>query len=184
MADHGPLPSVTPSFADGPSHGRASERIEGLLRSTFLPSGTNFVQNADFSDGTTGWLQFATPDMSYIVSDVTGGVFRFYRRQPPAGTTNQALVFRETGIPIPANAALQATFDLGNSDTVRKRISVLVHDSNFTDLFVCTFCCRRARRFSLRDLDAHDAVVVERDDLDLRRVLQHARQHDRVLPAR
>ncbi len=32
-----------------------------------------------------------------------------------------------------------AQFDLANSSTVRKRISVLVIDSNFSDITVCTF---------------------------------------------
>jgi hypothetical protein len=73
------------------------------------------------------------PEQSAIVSNVTGGVFNFYRN----GT--QAVVFKETGIPLPARAPIQAQFQLGNSDPVRKRISVLVHDSNFSDLFVCTF---------------------------------------------
>jgi hypothetical protein len=34
---------------------------------------------------------------------------------------------------------VSAEFKLGNSSTVRKRISVLVHDSDFSDLSVCTF---------------------------------------------
>jgi hypothetical protein len=97
------------------------------------------VINGAFAAGTTGWLQFATPDMSYIVSQVTDGVFEFYRRAPPPGTRNQAVVFQETGTPLAAGTALVAQFSLGNSDTVRKRISVLIHDSDFSDLSVCTF---------------------------------------------
>ena len=49
------------------------------------------------------------------------------------------MVFQNTGSPVAANMALRATFDLGNSSTVRKRISVLIIDSDFSDLSVCTF---------------------------------------------
>ena len=100
---------------------------------------SNVVANGDFSNGTTGWQQFATPDLSYIVSNVVGGVFEYHRVPPPAGTTNQAVVFRETGFPVPIDTPLLAQFDLGNSSSVRKRISVLILDSNFSDLSVCTF---------------------------------------------
>ena len=40
---------------------------------------------------------------------------------------------------VPAGGPLEATFDLGNSTTVRKRFSVLIHSADFADLSVCTF---------------------------------------------
>ncbi len=104
-----------------------------------VPSASNVVQNNSFESGVTGWLTYATPDPAYIVSNVTNGVFEFYRTAPPPGTSNQALVFQETRLPVPANGPVVARFDLGNSSTVRKRVSVLLHDSNFSDLAVCTF---------------------------------------------
>jgi hypothetical protein len=99
----------------------------------------NLVQNGSFAGGTAGWLQFATPDLSYIVSQVTGGVFEFYRVPPPAGTANQAVVFQQTGYAFPAGTPLSAQFLLGNSSSVRKRVSVLIQDADFFDLHVCTF---------------------------------------------
>jgi len=99
----------------------------------------NMVTNGQFANGTTGWLLYATPDMSYIVSQVTSGVFEYYRVPPPPGTSNQAVVFQTTGIAVPGNAPVVAQFDIGNSSAVRKRISVLVLDASFTDLAVCTF---------------------------------------------
>ena len=51
----------------------------------------NLVKNGRFESGTLNWSLFATPDMSYIVSQVTGGVFEYYRVPPPAGTSNQAV---------------------------------------------------------------------------------------------
>jgi DNA-binding beta-propeller fold protein YncE len=94
---------------------------------------TDVATNGSFADGTTAWLQFGLPTMAAIVSNVTDGVFQFYRN----GT--QAVAFQETGLPLPAGAPVQAQFEIGNSDNVRKRISVLFHDSDFADLSVCTF---------------------------------------------
>jgi hypothetical protein len=99
----------------------------------------DFIVNGGFSSGTTGWQFFATPDLTYIVSNVTGGVLQFYRQPPPPGTRNQAVALQQTGLPLVANAPLLAQFSLGNSDPVRKRITVLLHDSDFMDLSVCTF---------------------------------------------
>ncbi len=99
----------------------------------------NLVQNGQFLNGTGNWLLFATPDSTYMVSNVTSGVFQFARNAPPPGTSNQAVVFQQTGVAVGANAPLLTQFDFGNTDTIRKRISVLVHDSDFSDLSVCTF---------------------------------------------
>ncbi len=98
--------------------------------------GLNLVRNGRFDSGLSNWVQFATPDQSNIVAQVTNGVLEYYRVNPGA---NQAVVFQETGIALPANAPLSARFSIGNSSSVRKRISVLVLDSNFSDLSVCTF---------------------------------------------
>ena len=99
----------------------------------------NVIKNGDFTLGLSGWLFFATPDMSYIVSNVTGGALQFYRLPPPPGTTNQAVAFQQTGIGLNPNVPLVAQFDLGNNSSVRKRVSILLHDSDFSDLSVCTF---------------------------------------------
>jgi hypothetical protein len=40
---------------------------------------------------------------------------------------------------LPAGAPIQARFDLGNSSTARKRISVLLIEADFSDISVCTF---------------------------------------------
>ena len=94
---------------------------------------SDLAQNGGFTSGTTGWQTFALPDAGGMTSNVTGGVFQFYR------TGTQAVVFQNTGVGFPTAAAIQAQFKLGNADTVRKRVSVLIHDSDFSDLSVCTF---------------------------------------------
>ena len=97
------------------------------------------TSNGDFSNGMTGWGAFATPDQSYIVAGVVGGVLEFYRQPPPPGESNQAVVLQPTGVVLAANARFAAQFDLGNSSSVRKRVTVLIHDADFSDLTVCTF---------------------------------------------
>jgi hypothetical protein len=60
---------------------------------------------------------------------------RFYRRGGDArrrGAENTAQV-------IPAGGILTATFDLGNSSPVLKRVTVILHDNDFSDLAACTF---------------------------------------------
>jgi uncharacterized delta-60 repeat protein len=99
----------------------------------------NQIKNGDFSQALTNWKIFATPNLNYIVTNVNGGVFEYYRVPPPAGTSNQAVIFQETGVPFAAGAPIVAQFDLRNSSSVRKRISVLILDANFSDLSVCTF---------------------------------------------
>ena len=95
--------------------------------------------NGNFSSGMTGWTTFATPDPSYIVASVVGGVLEFFRQPPPPGTTNQAVVLQATGVPAVADMRFVAQFDLGNSSSVRKRVTVLIHDLDFDDITVCTF---------------------------------------------
>ncbi len=102
------------------------------------PPDVNLMRNGGFGTGTTNWLQFATPDMSYIVSSVVSGVFQFYRVTPPPGTTNQAVAFQQTTAQLLPGAPIAATFDLGNSMNLRRRVSVLIHDADFSDLHVCT----------------------------------------------
>lgn len=92
---------------------------------------TTLVRNGTFGSGTTNWLTYS-PNND-MVSDVTGGVFRFYR----PGT--QAVVFQQTGIPVPTGGPLDATFQIGSTFATRKRMSVLIHSADFSDLAVCTF---------------------------------------------
>ncbi len=128
--------SPTCNVAGGAAVVVADAATTGSVDFTLSP---NLVRNGRFETATSNWQQFATPDMSDIVSQVTGGVFEYYRVAPPPGTANQAVIFQTTGVALPADAPLVARFSLGNSSTVKKRISVLVLDSDFSDLAECTF---------------------------------------------
>ncbi len=102
------------------------------------PPDQDLIRNGSFDSGTSSWLLFATPDSSYMVSAVVGGVFEFHRLPPPSGS-NQAVIFQRTTGQLQPFARIEASFSLGNTSTVRKRISVLIQDADFSDLFVCTF---------------------------------------------
>lgn len=92
---------------------------------------TNLVSNGAFSSGLTNWLTYS-PNND-MVSAVNGGVFEFYR----PGT--QAVVFQQTGVPVASGGPLEATFQIGTTFSVRRRMSILIHNADFTDLSVCTF---------------------------------------------
>lgn len=103
------------------------------------PTG-NMVANGDFSNGGTppatppgSWFVFSTG--TAVEWNTTGGTFNY--RRPPGNT--QGVILQQTGIPVPAFTSVMATFTMGNTDPARKRFSVLIHDSDFSDLSVCTF---------------------------------------------
>lgn len=109
-----------------------------LRSATCAPDAGEFVQNGSFTagaDGTDHWLKFALPNMTYMPWAVNGSVFEFARAT--GGT--QAVAFQNTATPVASGGVLHATFRLGNTTTSRKRVSVLVHDGDFSDLSVCTF---------------------------------------------
>jgi hypothetical protein len=105
---------------------------------------SNFVQNGDFSSGIAGWSLYATDgtsttsNLDYISWAVNNGVFEYYRVPPPSGS-NSAVVLQHTGFGFDAGDPIAAHFEVGNTSSVRKRISVLIHASDFSDLSVCTF---------------------------------------------
>jgi hypothetical protein len=98
---------------------------------------SEMITNGNFAAGMTGWNVFEVPDI--VHNNAAGGEFRFHRAEPPTTASGQAVVFQNTGLPVANGVALTASFDIGNLDTVRKRISVLVIDADFSDLSVCTF---------------------------------------------
>jgi hypothetical protein len=108
--------------------------------SIHTPPSVNLIRNGDFAGGMFCWATFATPDPSFIVSQVNNGALGFYRVPQPQGErSNQAVIFQWTQTPLWENSPVHASFDLGNSSNVRKRISVLIHEDDFSDLRVCTF---------------------------------------------
>jgi hypothetical protein len=114
--------------------GNSAQDIFVVNRLALLNDG-NMLTNGDFSANLLSWIPFGAPTPAALQYQLTSGVLEFYR----ATGTQQALVMQNTGLPLAANTNFEASVSLGNSSTIRKRISVLVHDSDFTDLQICTF---------------------------------------------
>jgi hypothetical protein len=94
------------------------------------PPSASVITNGDFSAGMASWGTFGT-----ITGGVTNGVFEFIRTAGSPG----GVVLQPTGAAVAAGEFLTATFDLGNSSAVRKRVTLLIHANDFSDLAACTF---------------------------------------------
>jgi hypothetical protein len=103
--------------------------------------GPELLVNGDFGSGTLlpGWTTFGQ-----ITQNVTGGVFQFYR---PAGTP-AGVILQPTLLTMTPGEILTASFQLGNSSFVRVRVTVIVHDNDFSDLAACTFWLPAAQPLS------------------------------------
>jgi hypothetical protein len=117
----------------------------------------NVVTNGDFSGGTsgsgpTGWSVYSSG--AALVWDVTSG-FNFYR---PSGS-NQGVIEQGTGLAIPAGAPVEATFTLGNTDTVTKRVSVIIRSSGWDDLAICNFCLPASQAPASYAMRTHTTVA-------------------------
>ncbi len=94
-----------------------------------LESGS-LVVNGEFNLALNFWQTFGN-----MTSFVAGGVFNFIRHPgQPAG-----VILQHTGAGVAPNEFLTARFDLGNSSQVRKRVTAVVHASDFSDLAACPF---------------------------------------------
>lgn len=132
------LPSIAANLEDGQwlvtarlSAGPVGRLIQGVPAS-------DLIQNGTFGAGMSNWAVFALPTPADLVTSISNGVLSFYRQPLPPGTSGQGVVLQAFG-PLADEATITAVFDLGNSSTVRKRVTVLLHDVDFSDLFVCTF---------------------------------------------
>ena len=87
--------------------------------------------NGTFSGGTIApWGLFGN-----ITNQLSNGVFEFFKHAgTPAG-----VILQSTSTSTVADQYMTATFELGNSSSVRQRVTVLLHDANFSDLAACTF---------------------------------------------
>jgi hypothetical protein len=99
------------------------------------PDGANLVQNGSFTGSTAPWQFFVNPSPAFAGSRLLNGVFEFYRSPGSVSAT----VYQNTGVTIPARSIIEARFDLGNSSSARKRVVILLHRGDFTDLQVCAF---------------------------------------------
>jgi hypothetical protein len=100
---------------------------------TLLNSNTSFSQPLNGTPN-SNWSTFAVPSDG-IQFNVQGGIFQYFRTI----NASQAVVLQNTQDSLTNGAAIVARFDLGNSSNLRKRITVLMHDQDFSDSVFCTF---------------------------------------------
>ena len=94
------------------------------------------MQNGTFSNGLTAWSIFASPNNpADLVWKFVSNAFQYYR----VNGSQSGVVLQNTGASFAAGAGILAQFDVVNTSDVRKRISVLVHAQDFSDISVCTF---------------------------------------------
>jgi Zn-dependent metalloprotease len=115
-----------------PSHSEFKTDCEDPLRP--LAGGAtsgNLVANGDFAVGLGPWVPFG--NLSH--NSAAGGIFEFFKLAGlPAG-----VIVQGTGQPMAADQRMVATFQLGNSSGIRQRVTVILHDNDFSDLSACTF---------------------------------------------
>ena len=113
----------------------------------------NLITNGTFGGGLTGWSYFDNPAGSGQHNAAANGVFEWNR---PGNSSTQSLIFQITGQAVSgAGTPLVAQFDLGNSGTSRKRVSVLMIDTDFSDIAVCTFWVEPASPMRIYRMRAH-----------------------------
>jgi hypothetical protein len=141
----GTVPDYWPSVAANPTDrqwlvtANLSAGLIGRVIQGSVPGASYPVQNWEFSGGMVGWSQFALPGPGDLVTAVTNGVLQFYRNPLLPGQSGQGVIFQALGTPLGAGAPVSADFDIGNSSTVWKRMTILLHDLDFSDLQVCSF---------------------------------------------
>jgi hypothetical protein len=113
----------------------------------------NLIANGTFGSGLSGWSYFDNPAGSGQHNSAANGVFEWNR---PGNSATQSLIFQTTGRAISGpGTPLVAQFDLGNNATSRKRVSVLLIDSDFSDIAVCTFWVEPASPMRVYRMRAH-----------------------------
>jgi hypothetical protein len=142
MVTHGGGSALGGNFEMGGSAGQASGGVGsgGYVQTSgfwTIPL-LNLVNNGDFNfpigSSTLNWGTFADP-ANGITAQITGGVVEFVR----ASGSAQAVMLQDSGQPVPLEGGLRANFNMGNSSNVRKRVAVLLHDRDFSDIALCTF---------------------------------------------
>jgi hypothetical protein len=108
-------------------------------------SSNNLIVNGIFN-GLPPWITFGQ-----IVWQITGNVFEFTR--PPG--TPAGVLLQNTGAAAGVGQSFFSSFQLGNSSAVRKRVTVLLHDADFSDLSACTFWLRPGQPQALYFIRAH-----------------------------
>jgi subtilisin len=109
-------------LAPGPTGGDSANLLSNSDFSLTVPPPSGNANGNWWTFGQINWTQSA-------------GAFNFNRvAGTPAG-----LVAQNSGDAAPINTLFEAKFKLGNSSSSRGQVTVIIHDSDFTDMNVCTF---------------------------------------------
>jgi len=101
-------------------------------------AGPNLLTNGDLGSGAlTPWV--ADGPVTWQINP-TGNVLEFIRTASPnPPSVPPAVMLQATNQSMANDQILTATFMIGNSSPVRKRVLLLVHDLAFGDLVACTW---------------------------------------------
>jgi subtilisin-like proprotein convertase family protein len=88
------------------------------------------LTNGNFGSGETGWQEFGGGTGS-----VSSGVYQFQRTSASDAFT----VYQNTSAVFPANTPFEVRFQAGNTGAQRKRLTVVIWDSNFRRQRACSF---------------------------------------------
>lgn len=103
-----------------------------------VPNPPNLIRNGDFSITNGGsappcWNIFPSGALDW---QIASGVLSIHR----VGSSGQTpSLLQATGASLSANDTVEIGISLGNSAGTRRRVSVLLHDTDFSDLQLCAF---------------------------------------------
>jgi hypothetical protein len=91
--------------------------------------GPNLISNGSFTLGTLSWNVFGS-----LLVNLIAGVLDLAHPSVDAGG-----ILQSTNTAFGAGEIITAQLDMANTGSTRKRVVVLMHDADFSDLSVCTF---------------------------------------------
>jgi hypothetical protein len=103
----------------------------------------NLIVNGNFANGMQGWQLWDA-----IVHRIQSGTFEFYR----SGGVSAA-VLQKTGQNFVAGTKLKATFRLGTSDYNWRRVTVILHSDDWSDLQACTFMINAYQPLAIYEME-------------------------------
>jgi subtilisin-like proprotein convertase family protein len=108
---------------------------DGFITGAYLdfatvPTLPNLLTNGNFGSGESGWQEFGGG-----AGSVSGGVYQFQRTAASSAFT----VFQTILPDFPPETPYELRFDMGNTDSERKRITVVMWDVNFSRQRACSF---------------------------------------------
>jgi endoglucanase len=112
------------------SRSQRKEAVPISLLYPVPPPNQNLVRNGGFAN-LTQWTTSGD-----IHTSLYNGILSFYEL---SGGVNPATITQNVGYPVPANSPMWLTFQMGNSSSVPKQVTVQMTNESGTDAIQCTF---------------------------------------------